>query len=134
MIPYSLVGQPSFYQDDQFFLETQLLKIYPLTEHSHGNVQIVQCLLNVVFPGSFSSAEDFDIYMEKESDHPGYFCTICNSFRRRCRTDVRNHVESKHFPGTFSYNCADCGLILATNTSLKRHQQRVHSSHNTLLS
>ena len=85
-----------------------------------------------VFSGPFSSAEDFDIYIEKEIDHPGYFCSICNLFRKRGRADVRNHVESKHFPGTFTYNCTDCGLVLNTKTSLTRHQQRVHSSNNLL--
>ena len=76
--------------------------------------------------GMITSAEDFDNFIEKEPEDQGYFCSICFSFRKRGKADVRNHVESKHFPNTFDYNCNVCGLTVGTNTALKRHMQRVH--------
>jgi len=77
--------------------------------------------------GLISTAEDFDNFIEKEPEDQGYFCSICFAFRKRGKADVRNHVESKHFPNTFNYNCDVCGLTVGTNTALKRHMQRVHS-------
>merc|ERR1719312_2101891 len=33
--------------------------------------------------GSISTAEDFDNFIEKEPEDPGYFCSICLAFRKR---------------------------------------------------
>ena len=70
--------------------------------------------------------EDFDKYVAKEPFEKGYYCTLCQMFRKRGIPDVRNHIESKHFPNTFSYNCELCDAALGTATALKRHHQRVH--------
>ena len=75
-----------------------------------------------------TSAADFDKFIEKEPEDQGYFCSICFAFRKRGKADVRNHVESKHFPNTFTYKCDECGWVVGTNTALKRHMQRVHIS------
>jgi len=72
------------------------------------------------------SFEDFDRYAEKEMGQMGYFCLICHEFRRRSKPEVMCHVESKHFPGTFSYQCEQCELVLVTRTALTRHMQRAH--------
>jgi len=82
--------------------------------------------------GMITSAEDFDNFIEKEPEDTGYFCSICLAFRKRGKADVRNHVESKHFPNTFTYSCDMCGLTVGTNTALKRHMQRVHSIGNKI--
>lgn len=83
--------------------------------------------LSDLISGLISTAEDFANFIEKEPEDQGYFCSICFAFRKRGKADVRNHVESKHFPNTFNYNCDVCGLTVGTNTALKRHMQRVHS-------
>jgi len=83
--------------------------------------------LSELISGLITTAEDFENFIEKEPEDQGYFCSICLAFRKRGKVDVRNHVESKHFPNTFQYNCTVCGLSVGTNTALKRHMQRVHS-------
>lgn len=79
----------------------------------------------IIISGGISSYEDFDKYIEKDIEK-GYCCTICGQFRKRGFSEVRNHIESKHFPNSFSYQCNMCNLTLGTNTALTRHQQRVH--------
>ena len=78
-----------------------------------------------IFTGDITSFEDFDQFVSKEQGH-GYFCTICQLYRRRGIADVRNHIESKHFPNTFSYSCNLCDIVLGTNTALVRHKQSKH--------
>ena len=73
--------------------------------------------------GSF---EEFEQFVEKEIDHNGYFCIICQVFRKRSKPEVMRHVESRHFPNTFSYSCSQCGAVLGTQTALTRHIQRTH--------
>jgi len=70
--------------------------------------------------------EDFERFVAKEPFDIGYFCTLCKLFRKRGVPDVKNHVESKHFPNTFSYSCNLCDVVLGTATALTRHHQRVH--------
>ena len=73
----------------------------------------------------FEKIEEFDKFIEKEPEDVGYRCVICFGFRKRSRSDVRNHIESKHFPNTFSYTCF-CEAKFGTNTALTRHKQRFH--------
>jgi len=77
--------------------------------------------------GQISSVEDFDKFMEKEPETSGYFCNICQMYRKRGKADVRNHIESKHFPNSFSYNCHICSYVVGTNKALSRHVQNAHS-------
>ena len=80
----------------------------------------------IVISDGISSYEDFDKFIAKGHFETGYYCTICQQFRKRAFAEVRNHVESKHFPNSFSYQCNLCDLTLGTNTALTRHKQRVH--------
>ena len=81
----------------------------------------------VVFvPGNVKSFEDFDHFAEKEIGQNGYFCILCQAFRKRSKHEVMCHVESKHFPNTFSYQCEQCDMMLGTRTALTRHMQRTH--------
>ena len=43
-----------------------------------------------------------------------------------CRRDVRNHVESIHFPGSFTYTCPLCEAVMTTKKALAVHKQKVH--------
>jgi len=78
--------------------------------------------------GSVKSFEDFDQYASKEIGQNGYFCQICQEFRKRSKPEVMCHVESKHFPNTFMYQCPQCEHILGTRTALTRHLQRMHKA------
>jgi len=69
----------------------------------------------------FKSPEDFDMFVTR--DGPICVCTLCGVFRNKTITNVRCHIESKHFPGTFSYSCQFCGKPCNSKTSLRDHSQ-----------
>ena len=84
-------------------------------------------IMFLLFSGQVACEDDFTQYILKEPHDKGYYCSFCEQFRRRAVGDVRNHVESKHFPNTFSYPCSDCGDVMGTRKALERHRQRIHS-------
>ena len=64
--------------------------------------------------------EDFDNYVVKNG--AGVFtCMVC-SYNLKNSRDARNHVESKHFPNTFTYRCLACDKTFGTNWALTRHK------------
>ena len=52
-------------------------------------------------------------------------CTICHRVQST-RRDVRNHVESIHFPDLFVYECRVCAKKLKTKKSLDWHMSSAH--------
>jgi hypothetical protein len=54
-----------------------------------------------------------------------FVCQICGRSGQN-RRDVRNHVESVHFPNVFQYECAVCGVKLSSRKSLDNHKYRHH--------
>ena len=97
-----------------------LLKSWGLSAISQQNPKFF------LFPGSISKPEDFEQFIHRVGAGP-YVCQICSYQQARFEV-VKNHVESKHFPDTFTYPCPSCDAVLGTNTALKRHQQRHHNS------
>lgn len=73
----------------------------------------------LVHPG-VSSLEDFDQYIRK--DGPYNICNICACMKNKSITNVRCHIESKHFPGTFTYTCEFCGKDCFSKTSYRDHR------------
>jgi len=73
----------------------------------------------------FSSPEDLFQYVVK---HPvkGYLCSICEKYKSPARVNVRNHVESKHFPNTFEYACEFCGKIMYSKNYKDTHISMNH--------
>jgi len=57
-----------------------------------------------------------------------YICTLCSKFSHASRTNVRNHVESKHFPNMFSYACELCGQSFPSKNNVQLHRSRVHKT------
>ena len=76
--------------------------------------------------GNINSPDDFEQYVQR-SETGIYLCHLCNYSQTQFSV-VKNHVESKHFPNTFSYQCQQCDTVLGTNTALYRHVQRVHKN------
>jgi len=73
--------------------------------------------------GPFSKPEDFNQYVSRnEAGIP--MCSICHGFVNKAIVNVVNHIESKHFPSTFSYSCPNCHKIVATRKALQRHLQK----------
>ena len=78
--------------------------------------------------GNINSPDDFEQFIQRSDNGGGpYYCQLC-SYAQTQFSVVKNHVESKHFPNTFSYQCQQCDTVLGTNTALYRHVQRVHKN------
>ena len=53
-----------------------------------------------------------------------FTCSICMRFRHQARANVKNHVESKHFPNSFTYTCDLCGNITHTKQAHQNHRSK----------
>jgi len=78
---------------------------------------------------SFQDPSELLQFVARDSSEPGkpkYVCTLCNKFGHQSKTNVRNHVESKHFPNVFSYTCEQCGQSFPSKNNVQLHRSRVH--------
>jgi len=78
--------------------------------------------------GTVASPEDFKKYIARNDSGP--VCGICYQFSNRSVTNVKNHIESKHFPNLFTYTCKHCEMTFGTNTALEIHTRRTHKNGN----
>ena len=88
--------------------------------------QCLNCVISGPGSGTINSQDDFEHFIQRSGSGP-YYCQLC-SYNNKQFGVVKNHVESKHFPNTFSYQCQQCDTVLGTNTALYRHVQRVHKN------
>ena len=84
------------------------------------------------FLGEIQNPQDLDHYIVVRDDiiPKKYACGLCNIFSHPSRSNVRNHLESRHFQGYFSYSCDICGKVLGTNNALEAHRKRCFASTN----
>ena len=54
-------------------------------------------------------------------------CNLCGKISRD-RTNLFEHVESIHFPGSYEYQCDQCGKKFDAKQKWRMHRSRVHSS------
>eukprot|EP00092_Neocalanus_flemingeri_P037293 GFUD01040614.1.p1 GENE.GFUD01040614.1~~GFUD01040614.1.p1 ORF type:complete len:393 (+),score=68.12 GFUD01040614.1:147-1181(+) len=66
--------------------------------------------------------EDLDQFIGR--GELGYNCEICAQFGHASKSNVRNHVESKHFPNTFVYNCNICNKTCNSRQALQQHKSK----------
>ena len=84
---------------------------------------------NINFLGyDITNPEDFNQFIVVQDDEKKFLCGICKSFAHKSRQNVRNHLESKHFKGYFSYTCDICGKVCGTNNSMQTHKSMFHGS------
>ena len=69
--------------------------------------------------------EDFDQFVTL-NEVGLKFCGICLAYSTRKQADLRDHIESKHFPNAFSYTCQECGMVMNTNKAYKNHKFKKH--------
>ena len=55
-----------------------------------------------------------------------YRCSLCGKTSKQ-KQNVWKHVENSHYPGTFSYPCKHCPLILSTMVKLNSHTSHKHN-------
>jgi len=53
-------------------------------------------------------------------------CTLCGKINGQ-KNNIMNHVESIHFPGSFTYHCQLCDKTVQTKSALNLHNARYHS-------
>ena len=82
--------------------------------------------------GKITKPEDFDKYIIPNQTAGGHSCSLCLQFTHVAKSNVRNHVESRHFPNSFVYNCDHCGHNLGTKKALQRHKARCKSGQTSM--
>ena len=89
--------------------------------------QVKHDIISVIL-GLFGAREMFEQYIEKtlsEDGKPNFKCTICGK-QVSVKTNLRNHIESAHFPGHFSYNCNHCGKTFKSKNTFCTHVSQMH--------
>merc|ERR1719445_1444119 len=81
-------------------------------QYDESGQQVVDGAGGEAGKGEFKSLEDFDQFISENGHHGGKACGICFQYNSNVTRDLRNHIESKHFPNTFNYNCQVCGISL----------------------
>jgi len=55
----------------------------------------------------------------------GYKC-FCGSFSSRNKSNVQEHIDSKHFPNHLVWNCDICGVQSKSRAGLRMHKNKHH--------
>ena len=77
--------------------------------------------------GKLNSPEDLLNFCEKEEGEMArWTCNLCYQFAHRSRQNVRNHVESRHYPNAFQYSCPSCDKVCYTMRAMEVHKSNVH--------
>ena len=72
--------------------------------------------------------QDLDQFLERDLLSKKYKCGICGLFSHSSKANARNHVESKHYQGLFTYHCQSCGKVMNTKRALEVHKSSAHCS------
>ncbi len=78
-------------------------------------------------PTAAEDPRDLHAYVIEDTAGSGFSCTLCGR-TGVSRRDMRNHVESVHFPNMFTYECALCAVKLSSRKALDNHKYRHHRS------
>jgi hypothetical protein len=73
-----------------------------------------------------AAPEDLLEFCVRDQMEGKWSCTLCYQFVHRSRQNVRNHVESRHYPTTFQYSCPSCDKVCNTLRALEVHKSSVH--------
>ena len=68
-------------------------------------------------------------YVARDPTTGRNYCKLCNNFSHSGRSHVRNHVESKHFPDIFTYECDQCDRTFPTKNGVANHRSQAHKSY-----
>lgn len=124
------------------FIEDRKIEIWLHVQYFLNSLDIyLTCYLSsaiqfflIVGMDAVTTYEDFNKFIVK--DQFGQLsCSLCDendqlmvSRKWSQRKDLRNHVESKHFPNTFTYSCPHCGKIFGTNNAWNTHKARCQNN------
>ena len=74
--------------------------------------------------GHITNPQDLDQFVLTSEDG-SYYCGICSQAANQ-KSNLKKHIESKHFPNLFSYQCPECPHVVGTKKALDRHKERIH--------
>jgi len=66
-------------------------------------------------------------YIEKNSQTGMFICRSCGKENKK-KTNLKNHIESVHFPGQFVYYCRVCNNAFNGKNSLSVHMSVAHKN------
>merc|ERR1712142_593663 len=75
---------------------------------------------------SFQDPSELLHFVKRDPIDQKFHCTICGNFSHKNSYCTRNHVESQHFPETFSYPCDQCDMVFTTKSNFSLHRSRKH--------
>jgi len=75
---------------------------------------------------SFQDPSELLQFVKRDLIDQKFHCTICGKFSHKNSYCTRNHVESQHFPETFSYPCDQCEMVFTTKSNFSLHRSRKH--------
>jgi len=110
---------------DQMYTEEDISMDHNRTMQTGSAVK--DCIENT----NITSPDDLYLFCSKEVGETKWKCNICLQFKHGGRNQVRNHVESKHFPNQFQYNCEYCEKSCSTKKGLEVHISEKHRYTNT---
>jgi len=70
------------------------------------------------------SPDDLKKFVMQDPVSKVRYCSICNNYSHKALTNVRDHVESKHYNTHFIYNCERCAKQFPTKMALFKHKPR----------
>jgi len=73
------------------------------------------------------SPEDLGQYVVSDMNIKEYHCALCETFKAKLPSKVKNHLEAIHFPGLFLYTCEICEKTLKGRNALNIHKSTMHS-------
>ena len=71
--------------------------------------------------------EDLGQYVVSDMNIKEYHCALCENFKAKLPSKVRNHLEAIHFPGLFLYSCDICDKTMKGRNALNIHKSTMHS-------
>ena len=76
-------------------------------------------------------SELLQFVQETASSDKKYKCSSCN-YAHNVKANVRNHVESVHYPNSFQYPCNQCDKLFPSKNNVQLHRSRIHKQKNKL--
>jgi len=74
------------------------------------------------------SPDDLKKYILREPVTRLNVCGICSNFKHKVITNVREHIESKHYSHMFTYECKFCQKTFNTKMGLAKHKPKCQES------
>ena len=59
------------------------------------------------------------------SEDGSFCCGICYQAMNK-KDNLKKHIEARHFPNVFSYQCSECSFVVGNKKALHNHIRLKH--------